>query len=260
MLHSQKNPSCTCALICFSTLSFKSLANSHVRSVTTDSSLIPTQQKRARHGQSEYVLRATRGVWLKLMSLCIKLLFFRHTCAHTHTIIHTHGSFVRVQCSFSRVLFFWRCSQVTGALKAPAVLPHCGCMTNFSTTSLGKSLFSLVGHFCGSRLWKRLRPIKTEVTVLLKSPALISFDSFSAVKPLARLRKRQAVLKKMWCVDHPLVCDRPCLVHQCRNELYMIFMCSFLPLFFRAFDIVGRCGSTVCPNRHICGDSLLLQR
>lgn len=129
----------------FLLLSFKSLANRRVRSASTDFSLIPTRQKRARNGRSKYVLRAIWGAWINHSQEPALLNAVLQTRAHTqndtHTQKHTEHWFVQLQCSFSRVLFFWPCSQVTGAFKAPAVLPHCGCMTNFSTTSLGKSLF-----------------------------------------------------------------------------------------------------------------------
>lgn len=169
-----------------------------------DFSQIPCRQKCARNGQSEYLWGSK--------TLC-KI--------HNSTGLTTDGSVGHKRaCSLTHVhrsvlkqdsksqLFFSRahCLSEGGHrnaqsfFQAPAVLPHCGIMINYSTTSPWKIPFSLLYSLWS--VWaEKIGIDQARSDQAVEPPCVDMSHSLPAARPLARLRSSRAAVRQMWCVD-----------------------------------------------------------
>lgn len=126
--------------------------------------------------------------------------------SHTHNCSLTALIYKVTALILTGVVCLGKVSGMPGHFfKAPAVLPHCGILINFSTTSPRKSPFS----FCSLYLWFLLEEkIGTDQTRSDQTVGLPSVDmsnSLPVVKLSARPRNSQEPLNQMWCVESILL-------------------------------------------------------
>lgn len=153
------------------------------------------------------------------------------TCLSSES--HTHNcSLTALICKVTALILtggvcLGKVSGVPGHfLKAPAVLPHCGIMINFSTTSPRKSLFSFCSLYLRFLLEEKIGTDQTrsdqtvglpsvdmsnsvpvvKLTIFPKRIHCIDMsNSLPVVKLSARPRNSQGPLNQMWCVEYILL-------------------------------------------------------